>query len=475
MADGEPLDTSRTEIELCELAIREASRLGADYGEARFERIRRHQVDLGLEQSASERETLTFGLAVRVLVNGAWGVSQLSDPTEHDVSVAVRRAVSAAKTVSLLQDEPVTLQHLQPYRGTYRTEVLQDPFVVPGAEKMARLHDLDQALRSRTRHLQRTRIRFEAIRRTDVLISTLGSEVYQEFVHTGLSLEAVVSNRGVTQRRSYPGGGHLALAQGGFELLDREDWHASARRVADEAGELLKAKACPSMKSGSVILTEHLVAEELIGWAAVALAGANATRLDATTLPSGLCVTADGTVACGTGTYGCDAEGMPPFSGPMASGGRALHAFSGRDSRLGRGESFPPGSMRAAHIGMVPRPFPSNLRLGLDSTTAGSESVLAGVSKGVLLDGGCVELGGAGSEWVQCEVGWEIHNGELGRMLKNPSYLRPKGGLLERLVSVGTPALQLGRCVVTDGSGYGVPVGVEVPRALFQGVQVRPW
>lgn len=128
---------NRKKKALADAALNEAKSKGATYADVRIGR--------NLWQIISTRETRiqnisnnqSFGVGIRVIVNGTWGFAATNEVTKEDVVKCAARAVSMAKANSKLQKEPV---QLAPQKGlgekSWKTPIETSAFSIPEKDKI---------------------------------------------------------------------------------------------------------------------------------------------------------------------------------------------------------------------------------------------------------------------------------------------------------------------------------------------------
>jgi TldD protein len=266
-------------------------------------------------------------------------------------------------------------------------------------------------------------------------VSSQGHRIHQHIVETGGGFDATAVGDAETQRRSYPQSfGHFET--GGYEVVRKWDFAGNAERIATEAVALLSAPDCPEgdktviLEGSQLALQIHesvghaIELDRILGWEA-AFAGTShleLPRLGEHRYGSGLMnITADATLPGALGSFGYDDEGTPAQRVPIVEEGRWVGVLSGRDSASIAG--LPPGGMvRADGYNRLPMVRMTNV--GLLPGDSSLEEMIAETADGVLMS--------TNRSWsiddkrlnfqFGCEIGWEIKNGTLGRMIKNPTY-----------------------------------------------------
>ena len=130
------MDT-RQKKALADAALNEAKSKGATYADVRIGR--------NLSQNLATRETRvqaisnnqSFGVGIRVIVNGTWGFAATNEVTKEGVVKCARQAAAIAKANSRLQKEPV---QLAPQKGlgekSWKTPIETNAFTIPEKDKI---------------------------------------------------------------------------------------------------------------------------------------------------------------------------------------------------------------------------------------------------------------------------------------------------------------------------------------------------
>ncbi len=420
--------------DLASLAIDCIAKHGGTYGDARFVEIDREDiaVNRGAVETLSRDRTCGFG--IRVLKDGAWGFYSSCRVTEAEVPRAVERACEIAAASARVCDEPVELAPEAPRRDSYGTPHDRDPLAVPLDEKLGVLIPASERLTGPPVAMAQTF--FSAQTTHKVFASTEGSLLEQRIVECGGGMAATAVRDGEVQVRSYPNSFRGNFATGGYEFFAGLDLPAHGERVRREAVELLSAPPCPSgrktiiLDGGQLALQVHesighpIELDRVIGMES-AYAGDSFLTLDKLgQLQYGseiVNVVADATVPTGLGTFGYDDEGVPAQRTPIIERGRFVGYMSSRETAglVGRTSS---GTMRADSWSHIPLIRMTNVNLLPQEGTL--EELVADTRDGLLL--------ATNRSWsidnkrlnfqFGTEVAWEIIDGKLGRMLKNPTY-----------------------------------------------------
>jgi TldD protein len=132
-------------------------------------------------------------------------------------------------------------------------------------------------------------------------------------------------------------------------------------------------------------------------------------------------VTIDPTIPGALGSFGFDDEGTPATVRDAVREGVWVGVLAGRDSAAAAGLDYA-GSVRADGFARLPMVRMTNV--GLEPGPHSLEEIIAATDEGVYME--------HNRSWsiddrrlnfqFGCEVAYEIEDGRLGRMLRNPSY-----------------------------------------------------
>jgi TldD protein len=185
-------------------------------------------------------------------------------------------------------------------------------------------------------------------------------------------------------------------------------------------------------------------------------------------------ITADATLPGALGTFGYDDEGTPAQRVDIVREGTWVGVLSGRDSAAVA--NLPPGGMvRGDGYNRLPMVRMTNV--GLLPGDSSLDEIIAATDDGILM--------ATNRSWsiddkrlnfqFGCEVAWEIRNGKLGRMLKNPTYtgITPQfWGAMDMLgggsewIHWGVPNCGKGQPMQTAHTGH------SAAPARFRGIRV---
>ena len=428
-------------------------------------------------------------MGIRVAVPGCgFGFAATREATKTGLELALARAVAIARALPAGARRP-PLAAIPPARGHWASACEVDPFALSLDERLAPLLAAEKGMHG-DRRIVRGVAESLACRTITAFASSDGAAFTQERTECGGGISAFAAANGELQRRSYPSahGGSVALA--GHEHLLALDLAAHAPRVAEEALSLLEAPPCPAGRTTLVIGDEQLALQihESIGHALeldrillgeASYAGTSwVSPADIGTLRYGsplLAISADATLPGGLGSFGWDDEGVAAQRTMLIDDGVVRATLSDRQSGAAIGVASG-GAARAD--GFARQPIVRMTNVSLEPGEAGTlEELIADVRTGVYME--------TNSSWsiddrrlnfqFGTEIGREIRDGKLGRLLRNPTYAGVTPQFWRSLDAVASaPAWRLwGLLDCGKGQpGQNAHVSHGTPPARFRDVEV---
>jgi TldD protein len=132
--------------ELTQLAVDAAKGAGAQYADARVSENRSQIIQTREHRVQFIADNETYGIGVRVLVNGSWGFAAGRELTKDEVLRLVKRAVAQAAANRSALVRPVVLAPVSPTaNGVWQTPIEIDPFSVTIEDKVALLLAANEA------------------------------------------------------------------------------------------------------------------------------------------------------------------------------------------------------------------------------------------------------------------------------------------------------------------------------------------
>lgn len=475
-------------LDVARMAVDAARRAGADFADARAGIDETESLTVRNQEMEGIDRTTSAGVGVRVLVGGRWGFAATSRLDEAEVVRTAQLAVAIAKAAQRLPGEPVVLSPVEPVVASWRSDVREDPFLVPLEEKVALLMEATRRMQG-VAGVSFAEGALDFFRRSTWFASSDGAAIDQVVTHSGGGTEAVAVGDGDMQRRSYPNSfrGHVKAA--GYEHIRTLGLIEEAERIGREAVDLLNAPDCPSeittliLDSGQMELQVHesighpieldrvLGMEEAYAGSSWLSPGDGGKVRYASDLVS---VTADASLPGGLGSFGYDDEGVPAQRTPIIVDGMFQNFLTNRETAPVVGQASN-GTSRADGWSHLPLIRMTNISI---EPKAGSLSEIIGDTKdGIFMT--------TNTSWsiddkrinfqFGCEMAWRVRDGKLAELYKNPNYtgLAPEfwgacdavGGR-EEWVVWGTPNCGKGQPGQVGRVGHGTSP------ARFRNVQV---
>jgi TldD protein len=461
---------------------------GAEYADARFYADDSSETlvlyDGNLEANDTEFQS---GLGVRILLGGAWGFAATSNTNQ--IEACFDQALRNAKTASSLIDVPLSMGKGSAQVGSYESPVETDPFAISLTDKLGFLQGIDEELAEDW--IMRRMIVANFQRRRTQFFSSDGSEIEKRLTNCFATMMVMaLDGESKMQRRS-----HVLYSTGeggrGWEMVaEPELFGGNAERIKKELGELIKAPALEHARRSVILLPGqgHLQVHETIGHALeldrilgyeLSYAGGSFVTLDDFgKLRYGsdkLNASSYGGIANSPGTFGFDDDGTPERDYLLIDKGILVDALTSRsmvqeaNERAGRKVFDNVGGVARAtsfYRAPIDRMTNVNIVAGDDGTL---DDIVSETEDGVILDNPTSWSIGSNREHFHfgCEIAWEVKDGAITRVLKDPTYQGHTLEFYNSLSAVGDESTwrveQVNNCGKGEPNqimqlGHGVPV-----------------
>ncbi|MFA4987707.1 MAG: TldD/PmbA family protein [Candidatus Brocadiia bacterium] len=422
--------------DLCALSIDTAKAFGASYADIRI--IESWFEDLAtFNGNVSEvNMSYTLGFGVRVICNGSWGFASSSKVTKAEIERVSALAVKIAQASATTMREPVRMAPEPAHVDIWQTPVLIDPFTVPIGAKFDLLFAIDKELRKDAR-IREASADLSLFKEHQWLMTSEGTYVDQLIIRTGTTFTATAVKDGEKQRRSYPSSHGGSCATTGYESILALPLLQEAPRIREEAIALLSADPCPSGKKTLILDPTQLSLQihESVG---------HATELDrvlgfeANYAGTSFCtiekkgvfkygspivnLVGDCTVPTGLATFGYDDDGVRAKRWYVVRDGIFRNYLTNRELAHVVGDDHSWGCSRADGFSNIPIIRIPNLSLMPGSWKY--NDLIADTDDGVYMINNrswSIDQRRLNFQFG-CEIAYEIKNGKMGRMLKNPTY-----------------------------------------------------
>lgn len=421
-------------FDLATAAVEAALAAGARYADARVMLVRHESMSAKNQAVEDLSQTETAGVGVRALIGSSWGFRSTPELTVAAARQAGAEATAVARASARVAGPPLELAPAPVIEASWANGWVEHPLDdVSLGDRAALLVAVTAAMAEAGVPLAQASSQIWDTQKW--FASSEGSRIDQHLVECGAVIDATAIGDGETQRRSYPGvRGQYGTR--GWELVRELDLLANAPRVAEEAQALLHAPPCPEATTTLILGSEQMALQihesvghaieldRILGWEA-AFAGTSwldPAQLGSLRYGSDLMnITADATLPGALGSFGYDDEGVPAQAVDIVKDGTWVGVLSGRDSAPLLG--LPSGGMVRAD-GAARLPMVRMTNVGLLPGDSSLAEMIAATEDGIYMD--------TNRSWsiddrrlnfqFGCEIAWEVKDGQLGRMLRNPTY-----------------------------------------------------
>ncbi|MCJ7508881.1 MAG: TldD/PmbA family protein [candidate division Zixibacteria bacterium] len=421
--------------ELIKQTIEYLKKKGVDYADLR--QIKKEQEDIKVKnknvETISRSEDQGFG--IRVISNGAWGFASSSVVNEKEMKRIAEKAVEIAKASAITKKEDVELSEVEPYKDKFSSKFKTDPMSVSLDKKIELLVKCSEIL-MKDKKIKVAETGMNNLRTRKFFASTEGAFIEQNIVECGAGMTAMAADGKDVQKRSYPNsfGGDYAMR--GYEFIESLKLVDNAERVRVEAIALLGAESCPDTTTDIVIAGNQMALQvhescghptelDRVLGTEISLAGGSFMTLDKLNkLKYGsdkVSIVADATVEGGLGSFGYDDEGVKAQKSYLIKNGLFVGYQTSRETAVVLNQTSN-GTMRAEGWNRIPLIRMTNINLEPGEWKL--EDLIADTKKGLFLD--------INKSWsiddkrlnfqFGLEIAWEIKNGKLGKIYKNPVY-----------------------------------------------------
>jgi TldD protein len=416
-------------------ALRSLRNSAIRYADIRFTCSEQQHVKIRNGEVDHLSSTTDRAVGVRVLSGNGWGFAATSDLSEPSILRAAKRAAEVAAASHLTATRPVILSDIEPHVASWSSEFRTDPFAVDIATKIDHLMNATERMRGDAR-IHQASGEISCYRQEKHFASTEGSFIEQTTTQMGGGIEAVAIDGSEFQRRTYPNpfGGDFQAE--GWEFIERLDMPAKAETIRDEALALLSAPKAPVGRFDLIVGSAQLALQvhescghptELDRAMGLEISLAGGSFLQPAMLGTFrygspiVNIVADATIEGSIGSFAFDDDGVPAQRFHLVEKGMFTGYLTGRDTApaIGRASN---GTVRAESASRIPIIRMTNINL--EPGDVPLEQLIADTRRGILVE--------TNKSWsiddlrlnfqFGCEVAWEIEDGRIGRMLRNPLY-----------------------------------------------------
>ncbi len=475
--------------EAAEAALARAATLGASYADIRINRYRRESIATRERQVQNVSRSTSYGLGLRVLVNGTWGFAATNRVDAGAARAAAEQAVAIARANALLTSRKVVLATADQVITTWANPIKRDPFEVPLETKTAFLMKLNEtAMAVPGVTFVSSQLLF--VDEQKYFASSEGSRITQRLVRTypQFTTTAVDRAAGESQTRAVVDRAKLM----GYEYVEDYPWMQDAEKAGHEVVEKLTAKPAVPGRYDIVVDPSQLFLaihesvghstelDRSLGWEANMAGTSFLKPTDAGTLRFGsriVNLVGDRTQPGGLATTGYDDEGVKSERWHLVRDGMFVDWQTTRELAPLVGQQRSHGCLHSDDWSSVPFPRMPNVSLEPAATEVTLDDLFGDIKRGLFVVGRGVssidqqrynfQFGGA--------VIREITNGKLGAMVRDAAYQSRTPDFWASCDGLGGPATY--QLWGTSADGKGEPgqtnaVSHGCPPARFRNVTV---
>jgi len=482
-----PTDAGRAEA--AEAALAQASSLGASYADIRINRYRRESIAAREQQVQTVQRAASYGMGLRVLVNGAWGFAATNRVDATAAREIGAQAVAIARANAMLATRKVVLAGAERVTATWNNPIRKDPFEVPLDAKIAFLMTLNEtAMAVKGVSFVNSQVLF--VDEQKYFASSEGSRITQRLVRTYPQFSVTAADRASGDFQTRPVVDRAQLV--GYEYVEDYPWLQDAEKAGHEVVEKLKARPVVPGRYDVVVDPSQLFLaihesvghstelDRALGWEANMAGTSFIKATDAGKLRFGNAIVnlvADRTQPGGLATVGYDDEGVKAERWHLVRDGMFVDWQTTRELAPLVGQARSHGCLHADDWSSVPFPRMPNVSLEPAATEVTLDDLFSGIKRGLFVEGRGVssidqqrynfQFGGA--------VIREITNGKLGGIVRDAAYQSRTPDFWAACDGVGGKALY--KLWGTSADGKGEPgqtnaVSHGCPPARFRNITV---
>ena len=418
----------------------------AQYSEIRAQKITKTLLNLKEERVEAAKQGIENGVAIRVLVNGAWGFASAGSFDLPTLKMAVSDACKMAKLASTRLKEPIKIAPVKVVQDRIFVKPKKNPSEISIEDKIKTNLLVNKSSLSFDNRVKSCTVDYMDWTGNCLFVNSEGSCIEQDklYVWSRITASAQIGSTFTFSREEI--GSTL-----GFEIFDEKTPEELGKKVAERAIQQLVAKS-PKGGKFPVVLGPNVVGvfvHEAFGHLAEAdlalSCGLLSNNMNKKIGSNLVTFYDDGTIAGSFGAFKYDDEGVASHKTQLIKDGVVTGLLHNRETAQ-RFNTEPTGNARAEDFRVEPI-----IRMRctyMEPRDQAFEELLDGVKFGYYLKsfrGG--QAGLDGTFQVGIQEGYEIVNGEIGAPVRNASISGNTLETLHKVDAVGNDfALDPGRC-----------------------------
>jgi TldD protein len=421
-------------------------KFGAQYAEARAQKLYKTMLTLKEERVEAAKQGIENGVALRMLVNGAWGFASVGSLNSEILESAVSDACRMAKMASSRLKTPIKLADAKVVNDRVESKPKKNPSDIQMEDKIKTALAVNKTSLGFDKRIKSCTIDYMDLTGSSFFVNSDGTSIEQDKLYVWARITASAVSKGVfTFSREEIG------STAGYEIFDKQTPEVLGEKVAKRAIEQLNAKA-PKGGKFPVVLGPNVVGvfvHEAFGHLAEAdlalSGGVLASNLGKKIGSDLVTFYDDGTIEGAFGAFKYDDEGVPTHKTLLIKDGVVAGLMHNRETAQ-KFNAEPTGNARAEDFRVEPI---IRMRCTYMAPRDHSfEELIKNVKAGYYFKsfrGGQANLDGTFQVGIQ--EGYEIVNGEIGAPVRNASISGNTLETLHRVDAVGKDfMLDPGRC-----------------------------
>ncbi|MFW6195744.1 MAG: TldD/PmbA family protein [Thermoplasmatota archaeon] len=419
--------------EIVEIGLRELEDRDFRYGDIRLENNRQESIEVKNGSVETISDSASKGYAIRI-IDGGWGFASSSDLSKKGVKETIDRAQKIAKASAKASND-INIRDIDIHQDSYKSPYKKDPFEVSLGKKLDILTEAESRLKIDDK-IKVSSANYSAWKFWKEFASTEGARIEQEIIQIGGGISVNVSDGEDVQTRSYPNSFGGDFQSAGFEYFEDMNLIENAERTAKEGVQLLDADQCPEGEMDIILNTNQLALQihescghpteldRVLGTEASYAGTSFMTPDKLNDLQYGsdiVHLTSDATAKHGLGTFGYDDEGVKAKKVDLVKDGRFVGYQASREDAA-QVDVPVSGNMRAD--GWQNLPLVRMTNINLEPGDWSKKEIIEDTDRGIIFDG--VKSWSIDDKRLNfqfgTEIGWLVENGEVKKMIKNPTY-----------------------------------------------------
>lgn len=406
-------------------------KFGAEYSETRAQKLHKTMLTLKEGRVEAAKQGIENGIALRVLVEGAWGFASVGSVDNEVVMNAVSNACNMAKNASSRVKAPIKLAETRILKDNVQIKPKKRPSTILMEDKINTALSINKAVLGYDKRLKVCTVDYLDLTGTSYFANSEGTQIKQDKLYVWSRITATASSKGVfTFSREEIG------STEGYDVFDSAP-EVIGEKVASRAIKQLVAKSPKGGKS-QVVLGPNVLGvfvHEAFGHLAeadLALSGGVLQNRLGKKIGSDLVTFYDdGTIKGAFGSFKYDDEGVPTRKTLLIKDGVVKGLMHNRETAQ-KFNVEPTGNARAQNFRVEPIIRMRNTFMAPRDHSL--EELMEDIHSGYYLKsfrGGQANLDGTFQVGIQ--EAYEIRNGEIGAPVRDVSI---SGSTLETLFKV---------------------------------------